>query len=308
MNRFLIVFTLAAALIFSTVASASPQKDPLALLIQPKGTVMYSPDGERWKNVRRNRFLFEGWHVKTGSDGFCKLLNQETGMIESVESNTRVEIRTGGANVVRGTISEPKPAANFMSLLKRKFAKVQKYSAVKRHHKERAETELKTVREITLSRDYPDLVWENPGPKYSYRLVVGEEVFDVPGTRGDMIRFKLSRTNPGLSDYHVQVIRDGEVAYTPEEKGRIRWLSQSEMKSFREKAERIRQTDPDGFLLGSFMDDHGFKIPAMDQYRKFLSQNPDANEMRPFLIKVLGDLKLETLKQAELAVYHARTE
>lgn len=309
MNRFIITILviLTGTAVFSAPGSAG-QDEPSALLIQPKGSVMYSPDGETWKKVRRNHFLFEGWLVKTGPDGSCKLVNQETGMIESVGNESRIRVHLQKTTVISGKISEPEPAANFISLLKRKFARVQKYSAIKRHSGITRKTGLKTVREITLSEDYPDMVWENPGPEYSYRLVVGNETFDVPGSDSDMIRFGLSRITPGDSDYYVQVIRKGEVSYTPEKKGRIRWLSQAETESFREEAERVRQTDSEGFLLGNFMDDHGFKVPAMDAYRKFLKQNPDANEMRPFLIKVLGDLKLETLKHAELAAYHSRTE
>ena len=308
MNRTITVLILTATVLFSSPAMTLSRNEPVALLIQSKGKVMYSPDGITWKNVRRNRFLFEGWHVKTASDGSCKLINQQTGMIETVEVNTHVKIFAKATKAVMGMISTPEPASDFMSLLKRKFAKVQKYSAIKRHSKYKARAELETVRKITLSRDYPDLVWENAGSEYSYRLVIGKNIFDIPASDNDMIRFPLNRMPSGPSDYYVQLIRNGEIAYTPEKKGRIHWMSDAEIKEFREEETRIRETDPAGFLLGNFMDDRGLKVAAMDLYRKFIAENPDANEMRPFLIKIFGDLKLRTLKDAEMAVYHGQSK
>jgi len=305
MNKFIrTVFILAMAVLFSTPATAASEDDPLVLLIQAKGKVMYSADGNRWKNVRRNKFLYEGNRVKTGGDGACKLISQETGMIERIGGNTAVEIRAEGTKALKGMISEAEHAGSLTGFLKRRFAKVQKYTAIQRRARSGDQTELETVRDITLSEDYPDLVWENVGPEYAYQLIVGEKVFDVPDSREAMVRFRLSRMEPGQYDYSVQVLYDGEILYAPENKGRLRWLSDAERRSLRERESSVRQVDPDnGFLLGSFMDKQGLKVTAMDQYRKFLTENPDANEVRPFLIKVFDDLKLEGLREAEAILY-----
>lgn len=309
MNKFIKTVCILFMALLGMAAIASSEDDgPVALLIQPKGEVMYSGDGKTWKMVNRNHFLFEGWRVKTGADGFCKLVNNETGMIESVKGNTEIEILSQGIKAVKGTISAPEHSSSFMSMLKRKFAKVQKYAVIKRRPKDPKRIRLKTAKEITLSEDYPELVWENVGPEYSYRLVVGKKTFDVPASDRDMARFSLSGIEPGQFDYHVRVFCNGELVYKPGKKGRLHWMSDDEMESLRNQEEDIQQTDPDGFLLGNFMDDHGLKVPAMDLYRKFLSKNPDANNMRPFLLKVLSDLNLETLKKAELKAYHSQAE
>ena len=67
--------------------------------------------------------------------------------------------------------------------------------------------------------------------------------------------------------------------------------------------------DPDnGFLLGNVLDEYGFKVAAMDRFREFLSENPDINEVRPFLMKVYDDLKLRHLKQAEALLYYQQKQ
>ncbi|MDM8517287.1 hypothetical protein QUF76_13885 [Desulfobacterales bacterium HSG16] len=67
----------------------------------------------------------------------------------------------------------------------------------------------------------------------------------------------------------------------------------------------IQKIAPDnGFLMGSLMEKRGLKVAAMDQYRRFLSESPDADETRPFLIKILNELKLEKLEKREMEMHH----
>jgi hypothetical protein len=60
----------------------------------------------------------------------------------------------------------------------------------------------------------------------------------------------------------------------------------------------------DGFLIANLMDDEGLKVAAMDIFREFMAENPEANEIRPFLIKVLSDLHLDQARQRESVRYH----
>jgi len=306
MNQFIrTALILAMAVLFSTTATS--EDGHLVFLIQAKGKVEYSADGEIWRKVRRNKFLYEGNLVRTGDNGACRLISRETGMIESLGSNTEAEIRAEGTKTLRGVIPKAEHPGTLMGVLRRKFAKVQKYTAIQRSGKNGEQIELETIRDITLSENHPDLVWENVGPEYSYQLTVGERLLDIPGSDDAIVRFTLGPTEPGQSDYGVRVLYNGEILYTPEKKGTLRWLSDAENKSFRERKQRIEQTDHDnGFLLGNFMDEQGLKVAAMDQYRKFMTENPEANEVRPFLIRVLNALRLKKLEEAEAVIYHKK--
>ncbi len=289
------------SIIWMYAVPAMGTEEPLAMIIDAKGEVAYSPDGQAWKPVNRNKFLFEGWHVKTGKDGMCKILKHDSETIEVLAGSTEVEMKSDATRVLEGNISDTRPSRSFGAFLKRRFASVQKYT-VTRSVKSEKDVRLKTARDITLSEDYPDLVWENPGPEYSYQLFVGDKVFDVPGTDEDMVRFRLPQAFPGENTYCVNVLYKGEVLYAPEDRNTLKWLSNEEKKTFQQELARMLEIAPDNrFLLGVFMEENGLKVVAMDRYRDFLTENPDAEEVRPFLVRVLGDLELENLKKAEMA-------
>ncbi|MDM8523011.1 hypothetical protein QUF80_06515 [Desulfococcaceae bacterium HSG8] len=304
MNKIMLI--LAGTLLFCTTAFAGGDK-PVVLLIEAKGKVMYSANGETWKDVRRNKFLFEGWRVRTGNDGSCKLLNQRTEMLEPVGGNTELEIRARETKVTKGDALKPEPAKTLAGFLNRKFAKVQKYTSLRRYGKAKRGIKLATAANITLSDGFSDLVWESAGPEYSYRLTVGEKFFDVPKSGAKIIRFKVPRIAPGNYKYRVQLLFEGEVAYTPGEMHSLRWLSAAELENFRAEERRIHEVAPNnGFLIGNLMDEHGFKVAAMDQYRTFLSENPESDEVRPFLVKVLNELELKELEESETGIYQSR--
>lgn len=286
-------------------------ENPVAMLIDAKGGVFYSPDGEIWKSVNRNKFLFEGWRVKTGKDGVCKVLKQQSDMIEVLATGTEVEIGSESTRVLHGNISDTRPARSLNGFLQRKFAGVQNHTGVQRSAKTGRDPHLETIKNITLSADYPDLVWENIGPEYSYQLYVGDNVFDVPGTEEKTVRFRLPKMEAGENDYCVNVIYKGEVLYAPEERNSIQWLSEEKKSGFYQELAAILEIAPDNhFLLGRFMDEKGFTVVAMDSYRKFMEDNPDdAHEAGYFLNRVFEKLKLEKLKKEKgLAKYPEQQE
>lgn len=293
-------------LVWAYASPSMAEAEPLAMIIDAKGEVAYSPDGAAWKPVNRNKFLFEGWRVKTGEGSVCKLLKHQSEMIEVLAGSTEVEMAAGQTRVLSGNISDTRPARSFGAFLKRRFASVQKYT-VTRSLKPDREVRLKTAREITLSEDYPDLIWDNPGPEYSYQLFVGDKMFEIPGTEKEMVRFTVPRPFPGENPYCVNVLYKGEVLYAPADRNTLKWLSDEEKKAFHQDLARILEIAPDNeFLLGVFMEEKGFRVVAMDRYRNFLEENPDADEVKPFLLRVLGDLELEKLKKAEMASLHDR--
>ena len=265
----------------------------------------YSTDGQAWRQVRRNKFLHRGYTVKTGADGRCKLLDRETDKIRSVENNTVVNIGEKGLRVLTGKISEPAPAGGVAGFLERKFARVQRYAAVLRSPQVQTPKQLKTVRQIVLSKEYPDLVWENWGPLYSYELTIGEKRFKVPPAKEEIIRFTPQAILPGVYPWRVKLLYQGEVLQTQKKDGELRWLSDADVAAFNLRKARIEAlTTEDGFLLANLMDDEGLKVAAMDTYLRYMAENPDANEVRPFLIKVLSELHLEQMRRRESVRYH----
>lgn len=308
--RRLTAISIGLFLIFQVAASSAAAPDaPVVFLIQAKGEVAYSSGGKQWKTIRRNKFLYRGYTLRTGPDGRCKLLDQEKDEIRSIDHNTVVQIDESGLTVLEGHLSEASPAGGLAGFLERKFTRVQKYTAVRRNGRSHTPKQLKTARYIKLSSDYPDLVWESWGPLYSYELTVGEQRFEIPPSNDDIIRFTLTAMPPGVFPYRVKVLYQGEVLQKQKQDGELNWLSDEDVKVFNQRKMQIDEwAMEDDFLLGNLMDDEGFKVAAMDTYQRYMAENPDDNEVRPFLIKVLSDLHLDHLRQRESVRYHQRKE
>ena len=156
---------------------ALAKSPPVAMLTQVKGDVQYSKNGKKWKKVRRNKYLFSGYQIKTGADGSGKLVNEGTQMARKVGSGSVIKITDTGAEMVSGSLSEPEAAGSSLSAsLSKRFAKAQRYTTVRRSVNKHKKVKLSTVKSISLSSKYPELVWEDMGSGFSYRLIIDGQV------------------------------------------------------------------------------------------------------------------------------------
>ncbi len=282
---------------------------PIAMIMNVKGTVEYTKNGTKWKKVRRNKFLFAGYQIRTGADGSGSLLNQKKGSTRDVAANSVIKIGEEGGEVVSGSLSEPSAAdTSVLNGLKNRFAKAQRYTTVRRStRKVNEKIKLSTIRKISLSSSFPDLVWENVGQDYSYRLVIGDTVHEVTGGEGPFVRFKVSGLSAGEHAYRVEVIEkaSGKAVVKPRRDGKITWLDSGKEKEITGALMHLRKIAPgDDFLVASFLEEKGFAVGALDNYVKYFTENPDDNDMRPMLIKAYHDLKLKTLKSKEAMLYN----
>ncbi|KPA15330.1 conserved hypothetical protein, secreted [Candidatus Magnetomorum sp. HK-1] len=293
---------------FLTSANAEIQA-PLYLLHQAKGLVKYTKDdGKTWYSIKRSKFIFNNYQIKTGEKSTCKLLDQRNKSVDLLSENSHIKIENMAIQELSGHVSHGNAIQNILGNIQKKFFKALRYTVVKRSvSSQKNDFELKTARKIKLSNKYPDLVWHNIGPEYAYRLVVDQQSFDVSGTKNsNVVRFKMPSLTNGQHDYMVQVIKDGKIIYKPDKKLSLYWLSQQEQDELLKEKQSIEEIDPEnGFLLGNYMEEKGLIVVAMDEYKRFFEQNPDENEMRPFLIKVYNDLKLKNLKLEEIKRYNA---
>ncbi len=279
-------------------------QEPVVKLIQAKGNVWYSTGGEEWKPVRRNKFLYEEWKVKTDPGATCKLSHQNSNRLEALEPDTEVIVRAIGTQVVRGNVTSKKSSSTLPGHLKRKLAKVQKYTTVQRAATSGDRMAHSTARWMVLNEAYPFLVWENPGDEYAYRLVVGENSFEVPGSKEPVIRYSLAGLEPGEYTYLVQILYEDEVYYTPEQMGTLVWMDREQTQQLRQKINTLEGEDKTNtYVLGSLFDDEGLKVAAMDEYRSYMNKHPGDNEIRPFLVKVLHELGLAAIREKEALLY-----
>ena len=287
-------------------SEALAKSPPVAMLSQVKGKIEYSKNGTKWKKVRRNKFLFEGYLVRTGADGTAKLINQTTQMSRDVSPNTEFKLTAKGGELISGHLAAPTKATGSMgdSLTKR-FAKAQRYTTVRRSVNKKKKMRLNTIKSITLSATYPDLVWQGMGSDISYRVNIDGTSHDVAAVSGSMVRFTVPALSAGKHSYKVELIKDGQVIYGPKTQGKITWLGGSTLASFNQGLNAVKEDAPgDDFLVANYMEESGLAVAAMDTYQKYFAENSDDIDMYPMLIKSYHDLKLKEMKKAEAVKYN----
>ena len=284
--RLMSIGALAFCLLVGMCTSVVAKEPPVAKLVQVEGKVEYSRNGISWKPVRRTKYLFAGYRIRTGKDGSGKLINQQTGTSQKLGPNSEITVAGTMIELVAGNLTEPSTeAASIFQGLSNKFAKAQRYTTVRRSasssDESMCDTKVRTIREVTLSADHPDLVWRNACPEYSYRLVVDGKSMDVPAqATAEMIRFTVDGVKAGAHSYRVEVLDNDGTVYIPKNDSTFTWLAKSDMKKIRKDA---AQMDDDVFLLTDYLEQKGLYVAAMDAYRDYFAENPDDNDMRQVL-------------------------
>jgi len=304
MIRLLVCLVMLAAV--GVTKSALAADAPVATLMQVQGQVEFSKDGATWKPLTRNKFLFAGDRVKTGADGSGKLVDQSSGQGQTLSANSEIRISAQGGEVISGSLSKPEAVAgDLVAGLSNRFADAQKYTTVRRAVKKAEDVSLKTAAMVTVSAAYPDLVWSNVGPQYSYKVTLDGKAVTVAGSKNDPIRYQVPTLTEGTHTYRVAVLEGEAVVAEEAEDSKLVWLSAKDDAAIKESLDRIKATAPgDEFALGSFLDEKGLTVAAMDAYVKYFSANPDDNDMRPLLIRAYHELKLKELRTAEAETYN----
>lgn len=304
---------LLASLLLTLSTTAAGREPPVAKLVQVTGEVEYSRNGTSWRPVRRTKYLFAGYQIKTGADGGGKLINQNTGMSQKLGANSQIKVEGEEVSLVSGSLSEPKQeSASIFQGLSNKFAKAQRYTTVRRSVQREGvddhvcDSKVRTARNITLSESYPDLVWRNACPEYSYRLVIDGKAHEIAAhATAEMIRFPVSDVAVGEHTYRVEVMDNDGTVYIPKKDSKFTWID--------EKAEKkiiadLKSLEDDVIMATDLLESEKLLVGAMDVYRDYFKENPDDNDLRPLLIKSYRDLKLEDLQKDEARLYQASLE
>ncbi|MBF0158311.1 MAG: hypothetical protein HQL58_02190 [Magnetococcales bacterium] len=300
LQRGLSTSLLALALLCPTALLADAPT-PVAMLVQPQGTVEYSRDGQTWEKLSRNKLLFSGSQVRTGADGSATVLNQKDGTSQTLQAGTTVLMdATAGPKATAGKLSAPQPSSgDLVASISNRMSEAQKYTTVRRSANTgdaaAAEPKLFFAKKIALSNDYPDLVWESAGGQYSYQVKIGDNKFDVPATTAALVRFKVPNQAPGNYEYGIDLVQNGQPVGNAKKEGSLQWLNDSVY------AAAVKAAGQDDFTVGNVLEEHGLLVAAMDRYQKYVTAHPHDIEEQTLLIKSYHDLKLKN-SQREAAV------
>ena len=288
------------------------REPPVAKLVQVTGSVEFSRNGTSWRPVKRTKYLFAGYQIKTGEDGGSKLINQTTGMTQDLGANSELSVTDTGIALISGSLSEPiEDSSTIFQGLSNKFAKAQRYTTVRRSviktDDQVCDSKVRTIRSVAVSSSHPELVWRNACPEYSYRLVIdGDQIHDVSAaSNAEMMRFSVEGASEGEHTYRVEVLDIDGTVYIPRNDSKFTWISDDlEAKILA----NIGVHGDDAFMVTNMLETNEMHIAAMDIYRDYFTENPDDNDMRPLLIQSYQGLKLSNLRKNEARLYNAYLE
>ena len=304
MKKLLIIFSV-LFLAASSLHAAS--KDPVGVLFQPKGKVEYTKKGKKWRKIRRNKFLFRDYQVRTGPDSSGKITVQATGESHLIGPNSLILVTKKGLEAKEGSISEVASSGTLLSGLMKKFSRSQSYTTVRRSHKKK-KLKIETASQLTLTDEHPFMVWENIGSDLKYRLSIDGKVYEVPATKEKMVRVKVGRFN-GAKPYEIEGVKDGKTVVTLKPRkvrGKLKvhtakWLNGDEKTEYEKNLNAIQETYGEAsFMLGGFYERQNMWVAAMELYKQYLAENPDEIEMTPYLFRVYKKLRLNDIYKKEL--------
>ncbi len=300
------LITIVSILFFTTGSLYADLRDPVAVLFQVKGNVEYSKDGKKWKKVRRNKFLFAGYKVRSLENSSGKITVKTTGNNLVLGPNTVLEVTANDLNIVTGNLDKTEQSSRLISGLVKKFSKSQSYTTVRRSVN--SSKGLDAVRSVVVSSEHPYLVWDNLDKNVTYKLMIGDETFEVEPGNGDVVRAKITPFS-GTKEFKITAVKNNKVvAELQPYRSRgdmkphtVSWLETEDQQELNKiSTDLAAEYGEDTFILGTYFEKVDMWVAAMDQYRKYLQDNPDDIEMTPYLFRVYKKLKLDSVYRKEL--------
>ena len=287
-------------------------KGPLGLLIQTEGDVYHQYRGKNIKKVYRNMFLFNGSSLLTRVGSTCRFIDQVNSKLVDISENSEVLFTNTGINVIKGKISEKPLNGGFFNGIRRKYSKAQRYSSIQRSSYKKTDIEFSTAKSIVISKKYPDIVWENVGRNFNYKLNVNGQSHIIKSDKisnNDIVRFTLADLLPGSYTYTVAVLENDEIISQSNPKNKIIVLSENKQEEIDTSQSCLNELGTTNlFLKAFFLEEKGLSVAAMDFFKKNSESNLHNNHARLFLIQAYNDLKLKKCKAREIKTLYQNYE
>jgi len=289
----------------SGIVFATPPKVPLALLVEIKGKVEFSRDGQSFQLIKtKDRFILDGYHIQTGADGSGTIIFLQQDNMCKIEPNSHIEIINGYIKKVNGKFKDLPSSEKVLEDIDRLYLHAMKYTMSGKSGGKK-KVRIKLPRSLSVCKDYPILVWDNCGSEYSYRLTVGSNTYDVSASKEKVVRFTLPDLKPGEYKFAVEVLKGGGVVYKPKRTKKLKILADDALADFIKTKETIdRIAKGNLLLLGMRLEELDMNAAAYDVYSQYFNAHPDDNEMRPFFIRACHSLKLKDMKMEQIHLYN----
>ena len=302
MKTKLIIMSIICLFFISIQPVMASLKPPAFLLIKAEGTVEYCKSQNKWKRIRRNKFIFDNYQIRTSQNSSCQLIDENDQKSYIMHENSQIKVKNKKIVSIKGKLSEGQKPGHFENYWEKKFTKVQEYTAALRT---KMNKNIKLIiKDMVLSNDFPEIVWENKGSEYSYRLHINNKIYQVSGVEGPVVRYIPKRLPPGQYLYHIEVIDEfDDIICASEKKSKLIWLSETKSQQILNRIHEIDTQLNNSFIIANYLEDKGLNVPALDYYKRYFSNNPNENEMRPYLINIYRKLGLKSLRNSECKRY-----
>ncbi len=289
----------------AAVPAGAAARAPVAKVTEFTGNVEFTTDGQRWRPLKRAKLLFNGYRVRTGANGTATVIGQgDDAYLLAPRAVVAVEGRT--LRVLSGQAARPQQEAGlaaFFGDLTRRFVSRQRYTTVRRNVTDT--WQVLTPDHVSASPDYPTLVWQNGGEGVRYRVHVGDKVIDVPAAsaRAPYVSHALAGVAPGTHALRIEVLdAGGTVRYVDPNGGELVWIDATQSAAIKARHEAMLEdptmTDED---IAKYLSSKGLLVPAMDHCRDYLQESPEDEAMSLAYLKVLKELRLDTLHAKQVA-------
>jgi len=164
------------------------------------------------------------------------------------------------------------------------------------------------IKNITLSEDYPVLIWNNKDSKYQYNIYLdGQEYEKGIGTTGNQVQYKFEPEKLlELSKLKKQIkctIKAISGADEIIKEVTIDLLDEAKSSKIKEMVDMLGNAyrDKKDLHIAMYLKDQNILVPATNALKKYLdtcTYNPsiNINELRPILISLYDSLHLDKMK------------
>jgi hypothetical protein len=292
------IYCILVLFVFIITNESSFAARKFGVIIQFTGNVKYDHCARNdWRSVHIVKYLFENDLVETDTSSSCKLQYQNDNLF-IMQPNSKIKVTGQGIKLIKGDLKKiPKSDALISSLI-RKGNSADSYAATSRNIVNNDNALLDTIDRVIVSPKYPELIWENVGINYAYRLHLNNgNFFDIPSQNDNVIRFKLENLQPGAYLYYIDVLKNGKVVFSPKlSPKKMICLNHTEQQSIENRlTDIIEQYGNNKFLIANFFDNAGLKVVALNHYLDFFNDQSDdnigINEKLPLLIQIFDKFK-----------------
>ena len=273
----------------------------VARVTPESGTVEYRSVSGEWIVFNEVRYMVNGNAIRTqaGSTALVEIPGQQNS--SRLVENSQFEVENNLVELVRGEFTNPRIVAdNLMDKMQSKLQGAMSFLSARRQAP--CQPVVRTARNLTVSAQFPDLVWQNACPTYSYRLTIDGETHEI-GSPGEdkFVRFTVAGVEPGEHRYKVEILDNGRVVYSPSSESVFEWVGEP---TSGELDSRVAGLERDVFAQTDLLEENGFLVAAMLAYRDYFQEHSEQNHLRPLLIKAYAQLGLYDLQSEEVRLYN----